>query len=62
MAKHSEKGAFSSAKTKVVDKTGETKYSYGPSNNTNEGFIHRIRNIFKSDEKTSMNPHGKEWR
>lgn len=49
-------------KTKVVDKTGETKYSYGPSNNTNEGFIHRIRNIFKSDENPSMNPHGKEWR
>ena len=60
--KHSDKGAFSSAKTKVADKTGETKYSYGPSNNTNEGFIHRIRNIFKSDEKPSMNPHGKEWR
>lgn len=47
--KHSEKGAFSN---------GETKYSYGPSNNSNKGFLNCIRNVFSKDELAP----GEEWR
>ena len=40
--KHSEKSAFSNGKASYG---GETKYSYGPSDNSNESLFHRIKNI-----------------